>query len=434
MDEAAAAYRRFQEEEHTRRVLAQISERPCGMTRTRTFEEARERWRAADGRRARAQCARWDDAEERSQNRHVLSLSRIRREEVALMREETRARDAHRDQVREWQEQARERDERRKARAREIEAGLSQIREATRWSIRRANEAPPRNPRPPADEECAICLSRLPDDALETPCGHSFCATCLEASVKTSPSCPLCRATLHRAYVEAQGWAYPADDPAPRSLPAVVDAAPRRAPNIVRVGAARGPASTTFYALPDSRCAARVAGLLREVVFEREDGTVEARADPPYEVDVGPGDVAIVVGLHLAEGGDPIFVPLRSTSAAVVVELADGGRQETTMQGQLRHIGDLARAQQAAGSHIEGLRDRVSTIRSQADVLRDKLRDLRRSHTRGTMRGGARLVRASPSAGAAPSGKCQPMFAARLKHDGRSPKTLRPEPLQTTRR
>ena len=50
------------------------------------------------------------------------------------------------------------------------------------------------------------------------------------------------------------------------------------------------------------------------------------------------------------------------------------------MQGQLRHIGDLARAQQAAGSHIEGLRDRVSTIRSQADVLRDKLRDLRRSH------------------------------------------------------
>ena len=84
MDEAAAAYRRFQEEEHTRRVLAQISERPCGMTRTRTFEEARERWRAADGRRARAQCARWDDAEERSQNRHVLSLSRIRREEVAL--------------------------------------------------------------------------------------------------------------------------------------------------------------------------------------------------------------------------------------------------------------------------------------------------------------------------------------------------------------
>ena len=381
MDEAAAAYRRFQEEEHTRRVLAQISERPCGMTRTRTFEEARERWRAADGRRARAQCAKWDDAEERSQNRHVLSLSRIRREEVALMREETRARDAHRDQVREWQEQARERDERRKARAREIEAGLSQIREATRWSIRRANEAhQPARPRPPADEECAICLSRLPDDALETPCGHSFCATCLEASVKTSPSCPLCRATLRRAYVEAQGWAYPTDDPAPRSLPAVVDAAPRRAPNIVRVGAARGPASTTFYALPDSRCAARVAGLLREVVFEREDGTVEARADPPYEVDVGPGDVAVVVGLHLAEGGDPIFVPLRSTSAAVVVELADGGRQETTMQGQLRHIGDLARAQRAAGSHIEGLRDRVSTIRSQADVLRDKLRDLRRSH------------------------------------------------------
>ena len=157
MDEAAAAYRRFQEEEHTRRVLAQISERPCGMTRTRTFEEARERWRAADGRRARAQCARWDDAEERSQNRHVLSLSRIRREEVALMREETRARDAHRDQVREWQEQARERDERRKARAREIEAGLSQIREATRWSIRRANEAPPRNPRPPADPKNQGC-------------------------------------------------------------------------------------------------------------------------------------------------------------------------------------------------------------------------------------------------------------------------------------
>ena len=45
MDEAAAAYRRFQEEEHTRRVLAQISERPCGMTRTRTFEEARERYK-----------------------------------------------------------------------------------------------------------------------------------------------------------------------------------------------------------------------------------------------------------------------------------------------------------------------------------------------------------------------------------------------------
>ena len=83
--------------------------------------------------------------------------------------------------------------------------------------------------------------------------------------------------------------------------------------------------------------------------------------------------------LHLAQG-EPIFVPIKSSDGAVVLELDDGGGANVTMQGQIRHIGDLARAQAAAGSHIDTLRGRVSTIRSQADVLREKLRDLRRSH------------------------------------------------------
>ena len=48
-DAAAAAYRRYQEEEYERRILQQIRERPSNIMRIRTFEEAKDRWRAADG-------------------------------------------------------------------------------------------------------------------------------------------------------------------------------------------------------------------------------------------------------------------------------------------------------------------------------------------------------------------------------------------------
>ena len=48
-DGAAAAYRRYQEEEYERRILQQIKERPNQTSRITDLEEAKDRWRAADG-------------------------------------------------------------------------------------------------------------------------------------------------------------------------------------------------------------------------------------------------------------------------------------------------------------------------------------------------------------------------------------------------
>ena len=50
---------------------------------------------------------------------------------------------------------------------------------------------------PACEEKCSICLDVLGDtNKATTPCGHSFCFTCLYQSIEKQNSCPLCRATL----------------------------------------------------------------------------------------------------------------------------------------------------------------------------------------------------------------------------------------------
>ena len=50
---------------------------------------------------------------------------------------------------------------------------------------------------PASEEKCSICLDVLGDtNKATTPCGHSFCFTCLYQSIEKQNSCPLCRATL----------------------------------------------------------------------------------------------------------------------------------------------------------------------------------------------------------------------------------------------
>ncbi|BFZ56496.1 hypothetical protein PYCC9005_003543 [Savitreella phatthalungensis] len=46
-----------------------------------------------------------------------------------------------------------------------------------------------------AELECQICYGSL-YDPLTTPCGHTFCRTCLLRSVDHTPTCPTCRATV----------------------------------------------------------------------------------------------------------------------------------------------------------------------------------------------------------------------------------------------
>ena len=89
-DAAAAAYRRYQEEEYERRILQQIKERPSNIMRIRTFEEAKDRWRAADG-TSEGITERIDNEAQGVLRKHVLSLNRIRREEVEAMRGQSTA-------------------------------------------------------------------------------------------------------------------------------------------------------------------------------------------------------------------------------------------------------------------------------------------------------------------------------------------------------
>jgi hypothetical protein len=47
----------------------------------------------------------------------------------------------------------------------------------------------------PIDLECSLCF-RLLYSPVTTPCGHSFCMTCLERSMDHNDRCPLCKNTL----------------------------------------------------------------------------------------------------------------------------------------------------------------------------------------------------------------------------------------------
>ena len=49
-----------------------------------------------------------------------------------------------------------------------------------------------------ADEfECSLCF-RLLWQPVSTPCGHTFCRTCLNRSLDHTPFCPLCKASLKK--------------------------------------------------------------------------------------------------------------------------------------------------------------------------------------------------------------------------------------------
>jgi hypothetical protein len=45
------------------------------------------------------------------------------------------------------------------------------------------------------DFHCALCC-RLMFQPTTTPCGHTFCSSCLNQSLDHRPSCPVCRAPL----------------------------------------------------------------------------------------------------------------------------------------------------------------------------------------------------------------------------------------------
>ena len=89
-DAAAAAYRRYQEEEYERRILQQIKETPSNIMRIRTLEEARDRWRAADG-TSEGITERIDRRMANACSSTTPSLNRIRREEVEAMRGQSTA-------------------------------------------------------------------------------------------------------------------------------------------------------------------------------------------------------------------------------------------------------------------------------------------------------------------------------------------------------
>ena len=189
-DAAAAAYRRYQEEEYERRILQQIRERPSNIMRIRTFEEAKDRWRAADG-TSEGITERIDNEAQGVLRKHVLSLNRIRLEEVEAMRGQSTA-----PPIKRWMRNGVNR------------VALSRVRPRRRSS----------------DPECPVCLELLRADVVVAPCGHAFCETCLEAAFCKSVTCPMCRADC-REFAAARGWAVEAKPTRPR---APVAFAPRR--------------------------------------------------------------------------------------------------------------------------------------------------------------------------------------------------------------
>lgn len=46
-----------------------------------------------------------------------------------------------------------------------------------------------------SDFECTLCC-RLMWQPVTTPCGHSFCRTCLDRCMDHTPACPLCKTSL----------------------------------------------------------------------------------------------------------------------------------------------------------------------------------------------------------------------------------------------
>ena len=191
-DAAAAAYRRYQQEEYERRILQQIKERPSNIMRIRTFEEAKDRWRAADG-TSEGITERIDNEAQGVLRKHVLSLNRIRREEVEAMRGQSTA-----PPIKRWMRNGVNR------------VALSRVRPR-----RRSNDA-----------ECAICLELLRGDTTRTPCGHEFCAPCLEAALSKCSKCPMCRADC-QGFARERGWAV--ERPAhPRVAPTGYTRPPRR--------------------------------------------------------------------------------------------------------------------------------------------------------------------------------------------------------------
>ena len=188
-DAAAAAYRRYQQEEYERRILQQIKERPSNIMRIRTFEEAKDRWRAADG-TSEGITERIDNEAQGVLRKHVLSLNRIRREEVEAMRGQSTA-----PPIKRW-----------------MRNGINRVALSRVRPRRRSNDA-----------ECAICLELLRGDTTRTPCGHEFCAPCLEAALSKCSKCPMCRADC-QGFARERGWAVEARPTRPRP----VAFAPRR--------------------------------------------------------------------------------------------------------------------------------------------------------------------------------------------------------------
>ena len=192
-DAAAAAYRRYQEEEYERRILQQIKERPNHTARIQSYEEAKDRWKAADGEVGSGLTERRQADDQRVLTRHVLSLNRIRREEIEAMRGQSTA-----PPIKRW-----------------MRNGINRVALSRVRPRRRSNDA-----------ECAICLELLRGDTTRTPCGHEFCAPCLEAALSKCSKCPMCRADC-QGFARERGWAV--ERPAhPRVAPTVYTRPPRR--------------------------------------------------------------------------------------------------------------------------------------------------------------------------------------------------------------
>lgn len=63
--------------------------------------------------------------------------------------------------------------------------------------VRSVDEAPNASKVDSADFECTLCC-RLMWHPVTTPCGHSFCRTCLDRCLDHTPSCPLCKTSLEQ--------------------------------------------------------------------------------------------------------------------------------------------------------------------------------------------------------------------------------------------